>query len=644
MYLLSLELTCFKRHAKFHTDLANGLNVIRGPNWAGKSSILHGVMFALFGVTAIPGKKEDLVTWGHAAKDLQVVLKTSNGTITRTLTTASVHQNGELIASGHSSVDLWVTQQFGLDKKTLLELLYSPQSETSAILTLGVPALNRLVEKMSGAALTEQAVQAVRGLTTKAQNQLLALGPEPVLPEVPVEPAENKRGSYRSLLQTLQAHQRDLQQQQQVAAEQARRSRLQAQLAGLVEPERPVDAQNLEVLQAELEAVQAAHLQQARRRELVRWFQTTGAEWETLEANIARKEDLDRQIAEETAKYHELDTQRAELSSQLKGLEQSLADAVCQMCQRPFEEHDPELLKQEMEKARNRWSDQCDQVQLQKKIVWSLTAKRDALKLPPSDYQERYNANAAELESIPDVTPPDPNYLKNQIKLIQAYEVAIAQYEATRKSLLNEIETITAPLKQVDLDELRLEQQNIDQQITNTQRNLEEAVQEWTQYKLRLEERQVSVQRLEEHQAKSKDYSVRVIRLKEFESWLKKFKTEVLINAWDSICATATGFINEASGGRATELTRDDDQFYLTEDGRSVPVAVVSGGMRAIAGTGLKLALSQFGFLLLDEASSELNNENAANLASALSGAERQVLMVTHREGEEYLAAQTIQI
>ena len=132
---------------------------------------------------------------------------------------------------------------------------------------------------------------------------------------------------------------------------------------------------------------------------------------------------------------------------------------------------------------------------------------------------------------------------------------------------------------------------------------------------------------------------------REFVRWLKTFKQDALTGAWATICAQASRVLSEASGGAATALMRaEDGSFTVLEQGREVPVSVVSGGMRAIAGTALKLALSRFEFLVLDEASSELNDTNAAGLASALMSSGKQVVLVTHREGEEYLAGQVLDL
>ena len=74
-----------------------------------------------------------------------------------------------------------------------------------------------------------------------------------------------------------------------------------------------------------------------------------------------------------------------------------------------------------------------------------------------------------------------------------------------------------------------------------------------------------------------------------------------------------------------------------------------SGGMASICGVALRMALDHVlaqsvGFVVLDEPSSELNDEHAASLGGALRGQQRQVILVTHREGEEFVSDTVISL
>ena len=47
--LVKLVLTKFKKHEDLTVNFVSGLNVIRGLNEAGKSSIYHAISYALYG-------------------------------------------------------------------------------------------------------------------------------------------------------------------------------------------------------------------------------------------------------------------------------------------------------------------------------------------------------------------------------------------------------------------------------------------------------------------------------------------------------------------------------------------------------------------------------------------------------------------
>lgn len=645
MKLQTLELHNFKKHEHLHISFADSLTVIRGPNWAGKSSVLHGLLFVLFGVSAIPGKKEDMVTWGANPKDLKVTLETDKGIISRSFANASVEVNDNVVATGHSSVDLWVQKTFGWDKKTILELLYSPQSETSAILTLGVPALNRLVERLSGADVAERAIKAV----SARLSALPTPGEEPEVMDKP-EPVEPVAGQLDMATEELASIERRLEEarrtERAAIAAQARadhRAKVQADLGSLV----PVDAPEPGLgadLKDRISSAETARRVEARRAELTQWFNTIGVRWEAQEGNIEKAAQVAREVAA-------LNEQRTTIRSELKAAKQSVAtlkkaqdSGICHACDRPLDGHDPAKLDSQISSAKQQVSRLTEDDESFTQRIEVLQATE--LPVPPSDYQERYNEKVEELESLPDpVEIEDTADLQKQLRGWEEYQQKYNQYQARHEALMAALEEAALPDIEFDLSEAERSRASLEQQfseesarcrtlqVTHVRLTAEHASyqrqlaahQRWAQTKLGVEK-------------KGNQY-------REFVKWLKGFKQDALTGAWATICAQAGRVLAEASGGAATALSRaEDGTFTILEQDREVPVSVVSGGMRAIAGTALKLALSRFEFLVLDEASSELNDTNAAGLASALMSSGKQVVMVTHREGEEYLAGQTLEL
>ena len=108
--------------------------------------------------------------------------------------------------------------------------------------------------------------------------------------------------------------------------------------------------------------------------------------------------------------------------------------------------------------------------------------------------------------------------------------------------------------------------------------------------------------------------------------------------------ALTSQFVFDVTGGRIERIERSENgEFLYVEDGRTMAYTRLAGGFKAIAGVGLRLALSSLlpagvSVLVLDEPSSELRDDMAAALAGALRAQDRQIVLVTHRVGEEYTA------
>ena len=150
MNLRELTLKNFKKHRNLTVQFDDTLTVIRGANWAGKSTVLKAILFALFGASAVPGKRDGLTTRGESGMEVRLTLGTGE-VITRTVSTCTVTLDGKVVASGHTPCNEWVSKSLGLSSADALALCHSPQSQTAALLSLGTAKINRLVEQISGA-------------------------------------------------------------------------------------------------------------------------------------------------------------------------------------------------------------------------------------------------------------------------------------------------------------------------------------------------------------------------------------------------------------------------------------------------------------------------------------------------------------
>lgn len=165
MRLIKLATVNFKKLGTFVTSFTNGLNVIAGDNARGKSTLLQAIETALFGATVVPGKKENIPTWGQNKFSVELTFHVAPHTylVTRTGTTAKLLRlangeasNDEIVANGNTAVTAHIEDLLGLAARDWNLFVQSKQGESSGILTFGATALNRKVEEFAGVELIEK--------------------------------------------------------------------------------------------------------------------------------------------------------------------------------------------------------------------------------------------------------------------------------------------------------------------------------------------------------------------------------------------------------------------------------------------------------------------------------------------------------
>lgn len=165
MRLIKLATVNFKKLGTFVTNFTNGLNVIAGDNARGKSTLLQAIETALFGATVVPGKKENIPTWGQNKFSVELTFQVLQHTylVTRTGTTAKLLRlasgeasNDEIVANGNTAVTAHIEELLGLAARDWNLFVQSKQGESSGILTFGATALNRKVEEFAGVELIEK--------------------------------------------------------------------------------------------------------------------------------------------------------------------------------------------------------------------------------------------------------------------------------------------------------------------------------------------------------------------------------------------------------------------------------------------------------------------------------------------------------
>ena len=145
--LTKLTLENFKKHMGLVVDLTNGLNLITGKNYTGKSTLLQAIRYSFEGATAIPGGKATSTLHGEKNHKVELCFQVNDHdyVVTRTLTKATLTRDGEVIAKSASAVTTHLAELLGMSGQRFGQLRYAQQKKTDALLTLGATELHKIV-------------------------------------------------------------------------------------------------------------------------------------------------------------------------------------------------------------------------------------------------------------------------------------------------------------------------------------------------------------------------------------------------------------------------------------------------------------------------------------------------------------------
>jgi DNA repair exonuclease SbcCD ATPase subunit len=283
-------------------------------------------------------------------------------------------------------------------------------------------------------------------------------------------------------------------------------------------------------------------------------------------------------------------------------------------------------------------------------------------KLPPDDWKEQIGihktlaaASANRLAKLPVPSADALNIARNNVDEFKARKRTIAletkRYTEARtrvdraKEALDQNKAelnLTKPLTLVGIDGLLDRQRKAFEALTTTNESRTVAAGEVDRLKDDVEALGLRVRKARQHRQESLNAEAVKARYIKFGRWLRENKAAFLNDTWAGLLALVSEFSSEVTSGTLEEVGRDPDgDFWFREEGHVRPIVAASGGQRSIVGVGLRLALASLlpggiGFIALDEASADLNNEHASSLAGALRVLERQIIVVTHRESEEF--------
>lgn len=200
--LLSVTLTNFQRHRHLSVKPGGGLVTVRGSNEAGKSTLLRGICYALFGVKVLGIPLEDLVTWNEDVKTLRVELDIQvDGVVysfRRSKSGAEVNYDGGRVTGQSEVTDFACRLLRCTDGTTATRLILANQNEIRGALAAGPAKTTELIERLAefdqidhllelmDEKLTHGSTGTVEAAIAAAEAQLQAARDAAVAPDLPM--------------------------------------------------------------------------------------------------------------------------------------------------------------------------------------------------------------------------------------------------------------------------------------------------------------------------------------------------------------------------------------------------------------------------------------------------------------------------
>lgn len=192
--LVTVELTNFRSfsHATFEPlGIGQGMTAINGANGMGKSSVVHAIVWALYGVTPdgvrvgslcrqdSEGDTEVKVTLRHDGQTIIIVraIRGRNDTTVAAIEVDGVEQTN---VSSRTATN-WIVSRFGLDAEAFLTAFVIRQKELDSLIRARPADRRKTIERLAGIERMSKALELARGEARVAQKAFDSL---PELPNV----------------------------------------------------------------------------------------------------------------------------------------------------------------------------------------------------------------------------------------------------------------------------------------------------------------------------------------------------------------------------------------------------------------------------------------------------------------------------
>lgn len=655
--ICKLEMKNFRKHTDRVIDFKSGLNVLRGANENGKTTILEAILYAFFGVGALREPLVDVVTYDQPETSLKVRLEFQfmgvDYVIVRGKSGAELAY-GDQSVTGQTAVKQFMEKLFGCSMDTACNLMFATQNSVQGILEEGGTAANNLVEGLSELKVIEDLIDKIQaqlptGNTGEIDRQVVAAQARVVEP--PEKPSEEALDTARMELadfsEKIDLLKRAVAPDQDVVNAKGAVDRFNAATARISKIrsilEVPVTApgytdDDLTVLKLD----QAGAPERARRRAaFTTVFPKPSMVWEGdtasyAEAVAASHADVDKYTEEVTRLTVAINT----------ALMMKINEKSCSFCKKDLSEV-PEVAEINLR------ADQ--QIETLAKELDSAKSLLDKAKSDRSSYAlldvacAKIRELAGDYWSLSDTIPPVPTW-KGEEPVPESPKVDIPILEQKLRAYQSELakrEVLEAEL--LELDQATFYDVTEQREFLDEQERLEKELEAETLNRSKVErfirEEQIrldaamkayrlALSQIEASKKLVDDLTVTRNSMVENNELIKKLRAirpQVASQLWGTVLGAVSHYFSQIRGFPC-KVERDVDGFKV--NGRSIKG--LSGSTLDALGLSIRVSLSTLflpnvPFLLLDESFSGADdNRELSGIATLSSLGTEQVIIVTH--------------
>lgn len=387
--LTKLIITNFRKHEDTEIDFTQGLNIIRGKNEGGKSTLGEALLYALYGARALRGKIDNVVTWGKSVNTLKVeaifLFQGETYKFTRSKGGAEVYkgESTEPFITGQTEVATFASQLIGADLNKASALMVANQGNLRGALLLKPKETSEMVEDIADFSFFETLLESMqqklilgsdvsaKTRLEQAQGALDELKETSSISQADIDNAEKRVSQYEKLVDEINEKVESQQKKFDTAKTnfelaEDRQKQLQTakEFAASVVEEKEKRLESIKTLEASLQEVDTSNLEslkeQIREADTIKTRVEAFQRYEKFKSSINSAEafwddsleSLENEITKQTEVVNKLKSESDSLLSEIKDKKGRIITATdCSHCGQPIKNVDEVLANNEILKG-----------------------------------------------------------------------------------------------------------------------------------------------------------------------------------------------------------------------------------------------------------------------------------------------------